>query len=740
MPTENSDAIDCELVLHDDSNSASVSLLAVQDPDCRCADSDEGLTTQSSDSTNDETTSSNVDRGWAWVVLCAILIMNGLMGKVTVRSIAVVGSALSALGACLSAFASGVGFLIFSHGCLFGLGLAMVYGPSTVLLTQYFRCYLRIATALANCAMSVGCILMAPFFTYLLQEYGRRGTMLLVGAVMSHAVLCSALLRPLHSEREKRIQGGRDSVADEKSPMVGKYTSSDRESTMVDSCILSDKEQNSVDICISSDKEAKMVDSYISNDKETIMVDSYISNDKETKMVDSCISNDKETIMVDSCTSNDKKLKMEDSYTSNDSKPTMAASYTSSEVNVCQFLYDKIADDKTNMANGVTHIRGGCQCIGSEDQIQTFLADCPRVNTDVIYSSVPLLSLTGLRHCDESNASQCSSGKSLNLFSKRSTRICRLVDGIQPKLMSVNSGRRKPDGNLARTVAGRRNQADSLPCVWQDAPSYLSTSSMHIASLESFHFASLPIIGQTNAKVSSPPRLQSSQNICERKPDVSNTKINIFLQLVKNIDLSLFRNLHFLIIFCMTTCAIVGYAMFGLFIPSLAEERGLSPFQTSTLLSVIAGLDLCSRLLAGIIAEMRWMEPRLMLAAAFLVLGVAFQFVALYTSYQHLLVFVAGFGLLGGSYASLHPIIIVDFLGVEQFAKAFGFVLVVNGASQSINYPIIGMLHDVTGTYNTCFNYLGATLLTASAALFLEPLVRKVKMRNRDTKTVKANH
>ncbi|XP_046581644.1 monocarboxylate transporter 13-like [Haliotis rubra] len=190
-------------------------------------------------------------------------------------------------------------------------------------------------------------------------------------------------------------------------------------------------------------------------------------------------------------------------------------------------------------------------------------------------------------------------------------------------------------------------------------------------------------------------------------------------------DAALFKSLKFWIIFGFTFFGIIGTNMFPVLLPPLANEKGLSEMEIALLVSLFAGSDFISRVCSGIVAELPWVNRRYMLIIMFFALGIIYQFTSFYSSFQLMLMFVVLFGLINGVYATLHPPLIIDFLGFDYFSKVFGFVQVFHGAAMSTSFPLLGFLRDVTGTYTTSFYVLGATQFIGAVFLLVEPLSRR---------------
>lgn len=140
------------------------------------------------------------------------------------RPVVMVGGVLTSLGFVFSAFAGSLLHLYLGLGLLAGegsvrrdggLGLrggtsafmpplslagcgwALAFAPALGTLSRYFSSRRVLAVGLALTGNGASSLLLAPALQLLLDTFGWRGALLLLGAVTLHLTPCGALLRPL---------------------------------------------------------------------------------------------------------------------------------------------------------------------------------------------------------------------------------------------------------------------------------------------------------------------------------------------------------------------------------------------------------------------------------------------------------------------------------------------------------------------------------------------------------------
>ena len=78
-----------------------------------------------------------------------------------------------------------------------GFGFGMMYLPAIVIVGYYFEKRRALATGIAVCGSGIGMFVMAPFSGFLLQQFGYKGALLVIGGLVFNGAICGALMRPL---------------------------------------------------------------------------------------------------------------------------------------------------------------------------------------------------------------------------------------------------------------------------------------------------------------------------------------------------------------------------------------------------------------------------------------------------------------------------------------------------------------------------------------------------------------
>ncbi|XP_046560639.1 monocarboxylate transporter 5-like [Haliotis rubra] len=132
--------------------------------------------------------------------LFSMTVILRLLGE---RKTVIIGGTAAALGMLTAVFANSITYLICTHSILMGIGLSMIHGPALVLIGKYFKKRRGIATAIAMSGISLGGSVFPPLVRFLLDEYGVRGSMLILTGLTMNIWVGGALFRPLSSFQKK---------------------------------------------------------------------------------------------------------------------------------------------------------------------------------------------------------------------------------------------------------------------------------------------------------------------------------------------------------------------------------------------------------------------------------------------------------------------------------------------------------------------------------------------------------
>ncbi|XP_069580302.1 monocarboxylate transporter 4-like [Brachyistius frenatus] len=160
------------------------------------------------------------DITWISSILLAMLYGTGPLCSVMVnrfgcRPVMMVGGLFASLGMILASFATNIIHIYLCAGVITGLGLALNFQPSLIMLNRYFSEKRPLANGLAAAGSPVALCCLSPLGQILLAHYGWRGGFLILGGMLLNCCACGALMRPLSPPEKPQEEESAPLAADE---------------------------------------------------------------------------------------------------------------------------------------------------------------------------------------------------------------------------------------------------------------------------------------------------------------------------------------------------------------------------------------------------------------------------------------------------------------------------------------------------------------------------------------------
>ncbi|XP_049737557.1 monocarboxylate transporter 3 [Elephas maximus indicus] len=157
------------------------------------------------------------DTAWVSSIMLAMLYGTGPVSSILVtrfgcRPVMLVGGLLASAGMVLASFATRLLELYLTAGVLTGLGLALNFQPSLIMLGLYFERRRPLANGLAAAGSPVFLSALSPLGQRLLEHFGWRGGFLLLGGLLLHCCACGAVMRPPLEPRGARAGAAAEQV------------------------------------------------------------------------------------------------------------------------------------------------------------------------------------------------------------------------------------------------------------------------------------------------------------------------------------------------------------------------------------------------------------------------------------------------------------------------------------------------------------------------------------------------
>lgn len=129
------------------------------------------------------------------VPLIAGPIMSALVDRYGCKKMTMVGSVASTIGFVAASYSNSVEVLYVTYGIMAGLGMGLLYVTAVVSIAFWFEKRRNLAVGLGSCGVGFGTFIYSPLTSFLLHEFGWRGTLLLLAGTVLNVCICGAVMR-----------------------------------------------------------------------------------------------------------------------------------------------------------------------------------------------------------------------------------------------------------------------------------------------------------------------------------------------------------------------------------------------------------------------------------------------------------------------------------------------------------------------------------------------------------------
>ncbi|KAK9515208.1 hypothetical protein VZT92_025873 [Zoarces viviparus] len=187
------------------------------------------------------------------------------------------------------------------------------------------------------------------------------------------------------------------------------------------------------------------------------------------------------------------------------------------------------------------------------------------------------------------------------------------------------------------------------------------------------------------------------------------------------IDLTLFKHRGFLLYLFGNVIMFFGLFAPLVFLSNYAKSKDISKDKAAFLLSVLAFVDMFARPSMGMLANTKWVRPRIhyFFAAAVLYNGVCHVLAPLSVDYTGFVVYAIFFGFAFGWLSSVLFETLMDLVGAQRFSSAVGLVTIVECGPVLLGPPLTGSFYNYYQHYDYTYISSGIILIVASVVLFV---------------------
>ncbi|KAM7054817.1 monocarboxylate transporter 1 isoform 1-T2 [Molossus nigricans] len=198
-------------------------------------------------------------------------------------------------------------------------------------------------------------------------------------------------------------------------------------------------------------------------------------------------------------------------------------------------------------------------------------------------------------------------------------------------------------------------------------------------------------------------------------------KQSVFQTINKFLDLSLFTHRGFLLYLSGNVLMFFGLFTPLVFLSSYGKSQHYSSEKSAFLLSILAFVDMVARPSMGLVANTKWIRPRVQyfFAASIIANGLCHLTAPLSSTYVGFCIYAGVFGFAFGWLSSVLFETLMDLVGPQKFSSAVGLVTIVECCPVLLGPPLLGRLNDIYGDYKYTYWTCGIILIVAGIYLFI---------------------
>lgn len=189
----------------------------------------------------------------------------------------------------------------------------------------------------------------------------------------------------------------------------------------------------------------------------------------------------------------------------------------------------------------------------------------------------------------------------------------------------------------------------------------------------------------------------------------------------KFLDITLFTHRGFLLYLLGNVIMFFGLFTPLVFLSNYAKSKKIPNESAAFLLSILAFVDMFARPSMGLVANTKWVRPRIQyfFACSILYNGVCHLFAPMSTNYVGFCIYAGFFGFAFGWLSSVLFETLMDLVGAQRFSSAVGLVTIIECGPVLLGPPLLGKLNDIYDDYKYTYYACGVILIIGSLFLFI---------------------
>ncbi|KAJ7998725.1 hypothetical protein DPEC_G00207860 [Dallia pectoralis] len=187
------------------------------------------------------------------------------------------------------------------------------------------------------------------------------------------------------------------------------------------------------------------------------------------------------------------------------------------------------------------------------------------------------------------------------------------------------------------------------------------------------------------------------------------------------IDFSLFKHRGFVLYIMGNFIMFFGLFTPLVFLSNFAKSRGIPKEKAAFLLSILAFVDMVARPSMGMVANTKWIRPRVQyfFALSGFLNGVCHVLAPISVDYTGFIIYAIFFGFAFGWLSAVLFETLSDLVGTRLFSSAVGLVTIIECGPVLLGPPLLGKFNDIYHDYQYTYQSCGVLLMIGSVFLFV---------------------
>ncbi|XP_043261763.1 uncharacterized protein LOC122402765 isoform X1 [Colletes gigas] len=619
-------------------------------------------------------------------------IMSALVDRYGCRSMTIVGGLISGFGFVLSCFSNTIEVMYLTFGVIAGLGLGLCYVTAVVSIAYWFDKKRTLAVGLGACGTGIGTFVYAPMTTFFIEEYGWRGTCLLLAGTFFNMIVCGAVMRDpewwILEQQKQNVTTPKKSIT---------KSECDRSTG------------SPVDDFPGVEELRRM----LKNDHAPEYLLQILSTTTEDPHEANGDIKFRSVVNLPTFVKHNEKVPVEvlELLSSN---PRL---YKVILENYPNLLACRSCSDK-NLHNSVGEI-GNKGVVTMSMRIKQ-ANDEPKVDDSQVASNVHSGSVSGpIKNHVTRKISKKESEEANPLLGKEFEHA--MAEGRKAKSVS-----KQRIGELNCGIV----RTDSLPWLrrqFNTNTHYFKDIRVHRNSVM-YRGAALNLHKYRLRASSCPDIYRNSMTTLAKENEEK--WYGELLDLLKGMmDFSMFLELHFLLLSLSTILLFTWFIVPYFYLAEHLTRNSYSESDAANLLSIIGITNTIGMIGLGWAGDQPWMNVSKTYTWCLVACGIATILMSILTPYYNLLMAAsAAFGLFFASNFSFTPVILVELIPLERFTTAYGLSLLCQGIGNLLGPPLAGWLFDVTNSWDLSFHMAGGWIILSGLLVGLIPYTKNRKI------------